>query len=187
MVGADDGGLWYSSTAASAGGRRTTFRSANSITSASTTKDPYQVYGGLQDNSSWAGDQEYPGGITNAAGRTCYGGDGFWAFADPADANYAYVEAQGGHIGRVNRETLQGRDIRPTANYKEKLRFNWNTPIALSPNEKGTLYIGSQFLFRSRDHGVTWDRISPDLRLTIRSASDRSSRAGSPSTIPRPR
>jgi hypothetical protein len=51
----------------------------------------------------------------------------------------------------------------PTAQYKEKLRFNWNTPIALSPNEKGTLFIGSQFLFRSHDQGLTWDRISPDL------------------------
>src|SRR5205823_5422738 len=49
------------------------------------------------------------------------------------------------------------------ANYKEKLRWNWNTPIALSPNEKGTIYIGAQFLFRSRNQGQTWDRISPDL------------------------
>ena len=71
--------------------------------------------------------------------------------------------SQGGHIARINRRTLEQRDIQPDARYKEKLRFNWNTPIALSPNEKGTIYIGSQFLFRSRDHGVTWDRISPDL------------------------
>ena len=55
------------------------------------------------------------------------------------------------------------RTIQPKPNYKEKLRFNWNTPLALSPNEKGTIYIGAQFLFRSRDHGQTWDRISPDL------------------------
>ena len=49
-------------------------------------------------------------------------------------------------------------------NYGEKkLRFNWNTPIHMSPNEKGTIYIGAQFLFRSRDHGQSWDRISPDL------------------------
>ena len=53
--------------------------------------------------------------------------------------------------------------FKPKPNYKEKLRFNWNTPIALSPNEKGTIYIGAQFLFRSRDHGQSWDRISPDL------------------------
>ncbi|MGC9990223.1 MAG: glycosyl hydrolase, partial [Terriglobales bacterium] len=42
-------------------------------------------------------------------------------------------------------------------------RFNWNTPIHMSPNEKGTIYIGAQYLFRSRDHGQSWDRISPDL------------------------
>jgi hypothetical protein len=49
-------------------------------------------------------------------------------------------------------------------NYGEKkLRFNWNTPIHMSPNEKGALYIGAQFLFRSRDHRQSWDRISPDL------------------------
>ena len=46
---------------------------------------------------------------------------------------------------------------------EKKLRFNWNTPIQMSPNEKGTIYIGAQFLFRSRDHGQSWERISPDL------------------------
>ncbi|HEV2594044.1 MAG TPA: sialidase, partial [Sphingomicrobium sp.] len=88
---------------------------------------------------------------------------GFWACSDPTDPNFVYAESQGGHIIRVNRHTLEQRDIMPSPQFKEKLRFNWNTPIALSPNEKGALYIGSQFLFRSRDHGRTWDRISPDL------------------------
>ena len=93
-----------------------------------------------------------------------YGGDGFWMFEDPADPTYIYAEAQGGTIGRVNRNTHEIRGIQPLPNYGEKkLRFNWNTPIHMSPNEKGTLYIGAQFLFRSRDHGQTWDRISPDL------------------------
>ena len=122
------------------------------------------MYGGLQDNSSWVGDSQYPGGITNSRWENLYGGDGFWAFSDPADHNYAYVEAQGGEIARVNRATLEKRPIKPQPNYGEgKLRFNWNTPISMSPNEKGTIYIGAQFLFRSRDHGQTWDRISPDL------------------------
>ena len=163
LIGADDAGMWTSYD----GGNRW-FHSMNLPLSqfyhvSVDDGDPYQVYGGLQDNSSWVGDQEYPGGITNNRWENLYGGDGFWVFADPADPNFVYVEFQGGHIARVNRKTLQGRDIRPTANYKEKLRFNWNSPIHLSPNEKGTLYIGSQFLFRSRDHGATWDRISPDL------------------------
>jgi photosystem II stability/assembly factor-like uncharacterized protein len=163
MVGGDDGGMWTSYD----GGNRWV-KSWNLPVSqfyhvSTDTKDPYQVYGGLQDNSSWAGDQEYPGGITNNRWENLFGGDGFWAFSDPSDPDYAYAESQGGHIGRVNRRTLQARDIQPKGGYKEKLRYNWNTPIAMSPNERGTLYIGSQFLFRSRDHGTTWDRISPDL------------------------
>jgi photosystem II stability/assembly factor-like uncharacterized protein len=93
-----------------------------------------------------------------------FGGDGFWMFEDPSDPNYIYAEAQGGEIGRINRITHEIRGIKPLPNYGEKkLRFNWNTPIHMSPNEKGTIYIGSQFLFRSRDHGQSWDRISPDL------------------------
>src|SRR5437899_7667990 len=84
-------------------------------------------------------------------------------FPDPADADYIYAEYQGGEMGRVNRHTDEARNIKPRPNYNEKLRYNWNTPIALSPNEKGTVYIGAQFLFRSRDHGQTWERISPDL------------------------
>jgi len=126
--------------------------------------DPYRVYGGLQDNSSWVGDSSYPGGVTNSRWENMFGGDGFWMFEDPADPAYVYAEAQGGEIGRVNRFTHEGRSIKPYAQYGEKkLRFNWNTPIHMSPNEKGTIYIGAQFLFRSRDHGQSWDRISPDL------------------------
>ncbi len=64
----------------------------------------------------------------------------------------------------MNRFTLEARLIKPQPNYGEgKLRFNWNTPIHMSPNQKGTIYIGAQFLFRSRDHGQSWDRISADL------------------------
>src|SRR5262249_100195 len=91
------------------------------------------------------------------------GGDGFWMFADTSDPDYIYAEAQGGEIGRVNRKTHETRSIKPLPGYNEgKLRYNWNTPIHMSPTQKGTVYIGSQFLFRSRDHGQAWERISSD-------------------------
>jgi photosystem II stability/assembly factor-like uncharacterized protein len=163
LVGGDDGGLWYSYDGANKWWKANNLPVSQFYHVSVDDKDPYQVYGGLQDNSDWVGDQEYPGGITNNRWENLFGGDGFWAWSDPADPDYAYVEAQGGFIGRVNRKTLQAHLIQPQANYKEKLRFNWNTPIQMSPNEKGAIYIGSQFLFRSRDHGETWDRISPDL------------------------
>ncbi|MCU1284760.1 MAG: sialidase [Acidobacteriales bacterium] len=127
-------------------------------------QQPYNVYGGLQDNSSWFGPSSKPGGVQNRSWTNVYGGDGFWVFEDTSDPDFIYAEAQGGYIGRVNRKTHEGRDIKPVPNAGEKkLRFNWNTPIHMSPNEKGTIYIGAQYLFRSRDHGDSWDRISPDL------------------------
>jgi photosystem II stability/assembly factor-like uncharacterized protein len=162
LITGDDGGLWYSYD------RGNRWWKANNLPVSqfyhvSVDNDmPYHVYGGLQDNSSWVGDSQYPGGISNDRWENMYGGDGFWMFVDPADPNYIYAEAQGGYIGRVNRKTHETRDIQPLPGYKEgKLRFNWNTPIHVSP--AGTVYIGSQFLFRSRDHGQTWERISPDL------------------------
>src|SRR6266513_3040525 len=130
-------------------------------------RDPERVYkvdGGLQDNSSWVGPSEFPGGITNHQWENMYGGDGFWMFADPTDPDYLYAEAQGGEIGRVNRKTHESRNIRPLPRYQEKkLRFNWNTPIHISQTQPGTIYIGAQVLFRSKDFGQTWERISPDL------------------------
>ena len=163
LVGADDGGLWFSHDGASKWWKGYNLPISQFYHVIVDDRDPYQVYGGLQDNSSWVGDQEYPGGITNSRWENVYGGDGMWTFSDPSDPDYVYAEYQGGTIARVNRKTLDARSIQPLAGYKEKLRYNWNTPIALSPHDKNALYIGSQFLFRSRDHGASWDRISPDL------------------------
>src|SRR5881394_1271543 len=159
----DDGGIWYSYNGGSKWWKGENLPVSQFYHVSVDNNDPYRVYGGLQDNSSWVGDSQYPGGITNSQWENMFNGDGFFTFPDPSDPDYLYAEYQGGYIGRVNRYTHGQRDIQPKANYKEKLRWNWNTPMALSPNEKGTLYIGAQFLFRSRDHGQNWERISPDL------------------------
>jgi photosystem II stability/assembly factor-like uncharacterized protein len=164
LIAGDDGGVWYSYDGGNAWWKGNNLPISQFYHVSVDQADPYHVFGGLQDNSVWIGDSQYPGGITNGRWENLFGGDGFWVFPDPADPNYVYAESQGGYIGRVNRFTLEGRPIKPQQNYGEgKLRFNWNTPIHLSPNEKGTIYIGAQFLFRSHDHGQTWDRISPDL------------------------
>jgi photosystem II stability/assembly factor-like uncharacterized protein len=160
----DDGGFWTSTDGGTRWSRAWNLPTAQFYHVSVDNANPYRVYGGLQDNSSWVGDSSYPGGISNSRWENVFGGDGFWAFEDPADPNYVYAESQGGEIGRINRNTLQARYIKPQPGYREKkLRFNWNTPIHMSPNEKGTIYIGAQFLFRSRDHGQSWERISPDL------------------------
>ncbi len=160
----DDGGLWRSEDGGTRWKHQLNLPVSQFYHVSVDNADPYHVYGGLQDNSAWVGDSSYPGGVTNSRWENMYGGDGFWMFEDPSDPAYIYAEAQGGSIGRVNRYTHETRPIQPLPEYGEKkLRFNWNTPIHMSPNEKGTIYIGAQFLFRSRDHGQSWERISPDL------------------------
>ncbi len=164
IIAGDDGGVWYSYDGGNTWWKGNNLPVSQFYHVSTDNADPYHVFGGLQDNSVWMGDSQYPGGITNGRWENIFGGDGFWVFPDPSDANYVYAESQGGYVGRINRVTLEGRAIKPQPNYGEgKLRFNWNTPIHMSPNEKGTIYIGAQFLFRSRDHGQSWDRISPDL------------------------
>jgi photosystem II stability/assembly factor-like uncharacterized protein len=163
IIGGDDGGLWFSFDGGNRWWKGNNLPISQFYHVAVDGKDPYQVYGGLQDNSSWVGDSSYPGGITNQRWENLYEGDGFWTLVDPTDPEAVYAEAQGGFVGRHDRRTHAQRDIQPKAGYKEKLRFNWNTPIAVSPTQKGTVYIGAQFLFRSRDRGDTWERISPDL------------------------
>jgi photosystem II stability/assembly factor-like uncharacterized protein len=125
---------------------------------------PYNVYGGLQDNSTWYGPSRRAGGIANKHWSSLTGGDGFWAFIDPADSDIVYNEYQGGNLFRIRKSTLESKDIKPTPRAGDpKFRFNWNTPIHMSPNDPGTLYYAAQFLFRSRDKGESWERLSPDL------------------------
>ena len=126
--------------------------------------DPYNVYGGLQDNGTWMAPSRATDNIANRHWRAIGMGDGFWAFSDPADPDYAYVEYQGAMISRFRKSTGEAKDIKPLPRPGEPdFRFNWNAPIHLSPNHAGTVYLGGQFLFRSLDHGESWDRISPDL------------------------
>src|SRR5438309_469244 len=164
LIAGDDGGLWYSYDAGNKWWKADNLPVSQFYHVSVDMDRPYHVYGCLQDNSSWVGQSEYPGGITSSRWENMYGGDGFWMFVDPTDPDYIYAEYQGGEIGRVNRKTHESRNIKPLPRYAEgKLRYNWNTPIHVSPTRKGTIYIGAQFLFRSRDFGQTWDRISPDL------------------------
>jgi len=168
VFAADDGGLWISYDGANKWWKTDNLPVSQFYHVSVDEADPYHVYGGLQDNSAWVGDSAYPGGITSSRWENMINGDGFFMYPDPTDPNYVYGESQGGNIGRVNMHTHETRDIQPRLGAEElkrytKLRFNWNTPVALSPHDPATLYIGAQFLFRSRDHGQSWDRISPDL------------------------
>jgi len=127
-------------------------------------RDPYNVYGGLQDNGSWMGPSQAPGGIENKHWDNVGSGDGFHAYVDRGDDDIVYSEWQGGRIQRLRKSTGEAKNIQPLPQPGEpKLRYNWNTPVALSPNRPDTMYIGAQFLLRSRDRGDSWERLSNDL------------------------
>ncbi|HEY6248566.1 MAG TPA: glycosyl hydrolase [Candidatus Angelobacter sp.] len=123
---------------------------------------PYNVYGGLQDNGTWMGPSQYPGGIHNWDWHDIGFGDGMWVQVDPKDQDVVYVEYQGAKISRFRKSILERKDIRPLPRPGEpEFRFNWNSPIHIGAS--GALYLGGQFLFRSTNQGESWDRISPDL------------------------
>ena len=123
---------------------------------------PYNVYGGLQDNGTWKAPSRRSGGVPNRLWESLNGGDGFWAFPDPKDQDLVYTEYQGGNVSRVRTSTGESKDIKPTTGPGDpKLRFNWNAPLHVG--QSGALYIGSQFLYRSKDQGDTWEKLGGDL------------------------
>ncbi len=126
---------------------------------------PYNVYGGMQDNGSWAGPAYVlkSGGIRNHDWQELYFGDGFDVAAKPGDSRYGYAMSQGGNVGFYDRKTGRTAFIKPVHPDAEYLRFNWNAALALEPGNPEGLYFGSQFVHYSSDEGKTWTIISPDL------------------------
>ncbi len=127
---------------------------------------PYNVYGGLQDNGSWVGPAYVWrfGGIRNSYFQMLMFGDGFDMAPDPDNNRYGYGMSQEGFVGRWDRKTGYTKNIRPShPDADVKLRFNWNAAFAQDPFDNSTIYFGSQFVHKSINKGDTWEIISKDL------------------------
>jgi photosystem II stability/assembly factor-like uncharacterized protein len=129
-------------------------------------REPYWIYGGAQDNGSWA----FPsathsrGGMTNLDVQNTGFGDGFQSAVDPFDHRFIHANSQNGRAFLADMVTREERFIQPVAAAgQDPYRFNWNTAMHQSPNDPRALYIGAQKLLRSIDRGTTWEEISPDL------------------------
>ena len=127
-------------------------------------KEPYNVYGGLQDNGSWYGPSKSPGGIESRDWTRVGQGDGF-RVVKHSTKNIIYSEAQGAEaVWRYNLDTQELITIQPLAVKGDpKLRFNWNAPMEISNKQPDRFYMASQFVYKSEDMGRTWVKISPDL------------------------
>ncbi len=130
----------------------------------------YYVYGGLQDNNSWAGPSQTRNrqGITNNDWYVTVGGDGFYSAVDPTDPNTVYAESQNGGIIRYDVKTGEQKSIQPQAKFGDvKLRYNWSVPIVISPHDHNTVYFGSQYLYRSTNRGDAWQQLGGDMTRAL--------------------
>ena len=130
----------------------------------------YNVYGGTQDNATLGGPVRTitDHGIMNSDWYVTTFGDGFQIRVDPTNPDIVYSESQYGGLTRFDRKTGEVLDIKPmSAKGEEPLRFNWDSPLVLSPHSPTRLYFGAQRLFRSDDRGDSWTAISPDLTKRV--------------------
>jgi photosystem II stability/assembly factor-like uncharacterized protein len=123
--------------------------------------EPYNIYGGLQDNGVFKGSSKSRPGITSPWQRVG-GGDGMYVQVDPRDNKTVYWGFQ---FGNYFRQGTDGRKrVKPRNHIKEMpLRYNWSSPILLSQHNPDVLYFGTNKVFRSMDRGETWSPLSEDL------------------------
>ncbi len=178
LILGSDGGLNFSYDGAATWERLMNLPLGQFYAVAVDLRSPYRIYGGLQDNGSWGGPSATrdAAGITSADWFNILGYDGYYCQVDPEDADIVYAEGQYGLLRRINVKTHKVTDIKPRLETKDvatnikkgansvlALRYNWSSPILLSPHDPKTVYYASQFLFRSTDRGDNWVRLGPDL------------------------
>ncbi|UCE41649.1 MAG: hypothetical protein JSV17_01265 [Candidatus Aminicenantes bacterium] len=134
-------------------------------------RKPYYVYGGLQDNGNWGGPSRSRrgSGIVNNDWFPLSNADGFVCQIDPTDYETVYYETQNGYLTRLDLRNWGRAWIRPQpprdkeGEEMEEYRFDWNSPLIISPHNPHTLYFGGNKLFKSVSRGDSWQVISPDL------------------------
>ena len=126
----------------------------------------YNVYGGTQDNNSHGGPSRTNNniGIRHADWFITLFGDGHQSAVDPDNPDIVYAQWQQGNLARFDRKTGETVYIRPQAGEGEPPeRYNWDSPILISPHASSTLYFGTQRVWKSTDYGDSWEAISGDL------------------------
>lgn len=129
----------------------------------------YHAYGGTQDNNTLGAPVRTTSayGITNSDWIFTVGGDGFKTVVDPTDHNIIYSQPQYGWLVRYDKRSGEYTGIQPQPEEGEELRWNWNSPVIISPHSHTTLYFAANKLFKSTDRGNSWVKISDDLTRQI--------------------
>ncbi len=125
---------------------------------------PYNVYGGLQDNGSVKGPSTKKDGsaIRMEDWYRVGGGDGMYNVVDPTNSRWLYNESQFGPLRRIDQVTGESKSI-AYQNENRQMRWNWNSPILISPHDPATIYHAGNKVVKSTNRGESWEEISPDL------------------------
>ena len=129
----------------------------------------YNVYGGTQDNNTLGGPSRTisDNGIRNDDWIFTIGGDGFKTVIDPKDPNIIYSQPQYGYLVRYDKKSGEFTGVQPQPEKDEILKWNWNSPVMISPHDNKTLYFAANKLFKSTDRGDSWTKISEDMTRKI--------------------
>jgi photosystem II stability/assembly factor-like uncharacterized protein len=132
---------------------------------------PYVVYGTQQDSGAAAVySRTEHGQITPRDWFPSGGSESGYIAPDPDDPNIIYITGTYGDVARLNLRTAFSQDITPwpvpiweTEIAERKYRDPWTPVLVFSPLDHKALYLGTQYVMRTRDGGLHWDTISPDL------------------------
>ncbi len=132
---------------------------------------PYRVYGAQQDNSTFSvPSRNGRDALTAVEWYEVGGGESGYIAVDPRDPHIIYAGSYQGYLTRYDHARGQLRQISVWPEEysgwsagQQKYRFNWTAPLLISPHDPNTLYIGANYIFRSRDEGQTWEAVSTDL------------------------
>ena len=173
LLSGTDGGFWISNDFAENWDFLNNMPMAQAYHLGLDMAEPYNVLGGFQDHEIWRGPNEKWNRVGVREGdwvRLRYMADGMYTIADPRDPEIIYYNGHFGDITRIDMRTREERYIQPYppgpaggGAELEEYRFNWNSPIHMSPSDPDVIYYGGNVLFRTRDRGENWDIISPDL------------------------
>jgi photosystem II stability/assembly factor-like uncharacterized protein len=166
IIDGNDGGVWVSRDRARTWEHLNNYPIGQFYNVDVDMQQPYHIYGGMQDNASWAGPSSVRDrqGIANEHWYQMLACDGMFTVVDPSEPNTVYTNCQNGRIVRYDRKTGERKSIMPQPETGQPpLRWNWTAPIIVSPHDKRTIYTAANRVFKSGDRGQTWTVVSPDL------------------------
>lgn len=170
MIESNDGGANVSINGGASWTTQTNQATAQFYHAVTDNRFPYWIYGAQQDNTTVGIASAAPGGIDRPSWYPVGGGESGYVAPDPRDPEIVYAGSYGGEITRYDHHTGEEQNVTPwpinpigAAAADQKYRFQWTEPIVFSPHSPDTLYFAAQVLFKTTDHGMHWQIISPDL------------------------